>query len=250
MIKPDIVLSKPWKDKVLLKYYFGRPGWTNGRQQFNRLIEKFIKHGVNILEIGAGPTNKTTAFLATFGKVTGLDISSKVKSNKYCRETIVYDGIHIPCEANYFDVAVSDYVFEHVEHPAKLCYEIHRVLRPGGFYIFRTPNLWHYVSIAGRLSPYFIHKSVASRLRDMSSNPQDTYPTFYRMNTKRTCYRILRQAAFNVDVIKIIETEPSYGMASPFLFYPLMVWERLLNSSSSFEMFRANILCAASADKK
>jgi len=65
------------------------------------------------------------------------------------------------------------------------------------------------------------------------------------MNTRRTCRRILKATGFDIKVYETIETEPSYAMASRLFFYPLMVWERLLNSSSWFEGLRVNILCVA-----
>lgn len=238
-----------WQEKVLSKYYRNRRSWADGTSQFHQLIGELVKLGANILEIGAGPTNKTTSFLATLGNVTGLDVDPDVTSNEHCKETAVYDGIHIPCETNSFDTVVSNYVSEHVEHPVELCREIHRVLRPGGFYIFRTPNLWHYVSIMAKLTPHWIHSLTANRLRTIPQGSHDPYPTFYRMNTSRRCRKILTQAGFNVELIRIIEPEPSYGMASRFLFYPFMIWERLLNSSALFENLRANILGVASAQK-
>ena len=249
MTHSSMLQPTTWQEKVLSKYYRNRPDWVDGTTQFHQLIRELVKPGSNILEIGAGPTNKTTSFLATLGNVTGLDIDPDVTGNEHCKETAVYDGIHIPRETNSFDVVVSNYVSEHVEHPVELCREIHRVLRPGGFYIFRTPNLWHYVSIIAKLTPCWIHNLTANRLRAIPQGSHNPYPIFHRMNTRRTCRKILTQAGFNIVLIKVIEPEPSYGMASRFLFYPFMIWERLLNSSALFENIRANILCVASARK-
>ena len=249
MTHSSMLQAVTWRANALSKYYYNRPDWVDGTSQFHQLIREFVKPGANILEIGAGLTNKTTAFLSTLGDVTGLDIDPDVKGNEHCKETVVYDGAHIPYETNYFDVAVSDYVCEHVEYPMELCREIRRVLQPGRFYIFRTPNLWHYVSIAAKLSPHWSHKLIANRLRAIPPKSHNPYRTFHRINTGKACRKILTQAGFNIEVIKIIEAEPSYGMVSRFLFYPFMIWERLLNSSTIFENLRANILCVASAEK-
>jgi hypothetical protein len=40
----------------------------------------------------------------------------------------------------------------------------------------------------------------------------------------------------------MIEAEPSYGAAHPLLFYPMMAYERVVNSSDLFSVFRVNIL--------
>ena len=239
-----------WQRRALDKYYYDRPGWTDGTTQFHDLIKSNIEANAIILELGAGPTNKTTKLLASLGDVTGVDIDPAVKSNHHCKEAIVYDGVYIPCDNHSFDLAVSNYVFEHVEYPLQLCQEIHRVLRPKGHFIFRTPNLWHYISFVAKLTPHWFHDLVANRLRNMDAESHKPYPTFHRMNTRKSCFKYLTKAGFNIVLLKNIETEPSYAMASRFLFYPLMIWERVLNSSLVFENLRSNILCVACANKK
>jgi len=234
-----------WQRNVLDKYYFSRTEWLNGRAIFNRLIIRNVESCGSILEIGAGPTNKTTSLLASLGNVTGLDIDPAVKTNVHCQQTKVYDGIHIPYEDGSFDLAISDYVCEHIQSPLQVMREINRVLRPAGLYIFRTPNLWHYVSLVAKFTPYWFHHWIANRARNLPTESHEPYPTYYRMNTRRTCRRILKATGFDIKVYETIETEPSYAMASRLFFYPLMVWERLLNSSSWFEGLRVNILCVA-----
>ncbi len=240
--------KRTWQQRLLQKYYFGLPNWENGRKQFFRLIEKYAQRNNRILEIGAGPTNKTTAFLSGIGTVTGLDVDPAVKSNVHCQEAVIYDGTQVPFADSIFDLVVSDYVCEHIEHPLELTREIYRVLRPEGRYIFRTPNLWHYVSLVGKFSPHRFHKLVANPLRRKTSTG-GIYPTFHRMNTRRACRRVLERAGFSIIVIEMIEKEPSYGMSSRLLFYPFMMWERILNSSAMLENLRANIFCVALAQK-
>jgi len=239
-----------WQQRVLYKYYYGRADWKDGTTQFHDMFSQAVGSSVEFLEIGAGPTNKTTGLLASLGSVTGLDVDPVVMTNEYCHEAVVYDGIHMPFDEGKFDIAVADFVLEHVEHPAELAREIYRVLRPEGRFIFRTPNLWHYVSLAAKLSPHRFHNLVSNRMRTLQNGAHEPYPTYHRMNTKRACIRILSDAGFSIEEVAMIEPEPSYGLASPFLFYPLMAWERLLNSSSLFEILRVNILCVARANKK
>ena len=40
----------------------------------------------------------------------------------------------------------------------------------------------------------------------------------------------------------MIEKEPSYGMASRWLFYPFLAYERIVNASRILEPFRVNVL--------
>jgi len=233
-----------WRSHVLSKYYYGQPGWSDGTTQFHSLVGRYAGEGREILELGAGPANRTTEFLAGRGIVTGVDVDPDVLANRFCSRAIVYDGIKLPLPSNSFDVVVSNYVCEHIENPAAVCREVHRVLRPGGAFVFRTPNLWHYVSIISSLTPHWLHRLVANRARALSGH-HEPYPTFHRMNTRRTCRRILRGQGFQIVHCTCIEPEPSYAMGTPLMFYPALAWERLINASTSLEDLRANILCVA-----
>uniref|UniRef100_A0A7V4LDN2 SAM-dependent methyltransferase n=1 Tax=Desulfobacca acetoxidans TaxID=60893 RepID=A0A7V4LDN2_9BACT len=194
-----------------------------------------------------GSPTSTTAFLASIGPVTGVDVDPEVHTNTSCTRTLIYDGEHIPLEDETFDAAVCNYVCEHIQKPIVLCREIRRVLREGGVFALRTPNLWHYVSVASRFTPHRLHRLVANRARGLPAGSHEPWPTFYRMNTRRACRKILEQAGFAVLYNHCIEPEPSYAMAARAVFYPAMLWERLLNSTFLLEDLRANILCVAAA---
>jgi len=235
------VPTKSWQDRLLHKYYLSKPGWVDERTQFYRLIAKYVRPGSHILEIGPGPSNKTSAFLATMGRVTGLDVDAEVAGNEYCHHKTIYDGVNIPYKPASFDAVVSEYVCEHLAQPGPLTKEIHRVLRPAGVYIFRTPNLAHYVALVASLTPQWFHVIVANALRNLAPGAHDPYPTFYRMNRPHVCRRFLTKAAFRVELLRCIETYPTYGLSTRLMFYPMVAWERIVNSTSLLEGLRANI---------
>ena len=61
--------SEAWQARLLEKYYYSRSGWANGTQQFHELVEKYAGRGSRILEIGAGPTNKTQSSFPHSGRL-------------------------------------------------------------------------------------------------------------------------------------------------------------------------------------
>jgi SAM-dependent methyltransferase len=237
--------GETWQKRALHRHYHRFPHWRTGTERFRNLVETHLEGGSAILEIGAGPSNTTTRFLATFGEVTGVDLDAEVENNDACRRTRVYDGKRIPEADGSFDAVVSNYVLEHVESPADLCAESYRVLRPGGVMIFRTPNLWHYVSLIARLTPQFFHDRVALRAQRAREDAHEPYPTLYRMNTRSRCREHLEAAGFEVLVLRCIEAEPSYGLFSRLAFYPMLAWERILNATDRLEDLRSNILCVS-----
>ncbi len=231
-----------WQQDYLAKYYSAASGWTDGNVVFHNLLRSMIPQDGEILEIGAGPNNVTSDLLATLGRVTGVDIDPDVQNNTALAAAHVLDGEAYPFDDNTFDACVSNYVIEHVADPAGHLTEIGRVLKPGGVYIFRTPNFWHYVSLVSHLTPHSFHRLVANRLRNLPAESHDPYPTHYRLNTRSAVERAAKQAGLTVDRLDLIEKEPMYGLGSRLLFFPFMAYERLVNSTEAFAGFRANLL--------
>ena len=226
------------------RYYFSRPSFVGGTQLFHQMCKSHLPGGTNILEIGAGPPNPTSRFLSQCGTVFGLDVSDEVLGNTDIVEARVYDGTAMPYSDNVFDLCVSNYVLEHVAEPLLHFREICRIVKPGGGYCFRTPNLWHYVTIGSKLLPHSVHLRVANKLRGLADDAHDPWPTVYRANSRRRLHALAKQTGWLVDELRMIEAEPSYGAAHPLLFYPMLAYERLVNSSELFGPVRVNILGA------
>lgn len=229
-----------WQADYFDRFYRRKPGWVDGTTQFHELCRRFIIPESTVLEVGAGPANPTSEFLSkSAAHVVGLDVDEAVKQNRFLSEARVYDGRTFPFEDGAFDAAVSDYAMEHTENPSTVLREINRVLKPGGAFLLRTPNVFHYVSILSRVFP--------DRLSTWARNREDThpvYPKFFRFNSAHRCRRLLEDAGFDIADMVLIEKEPSYGMKSRLLFFPMLAYERLVNSSNVLAILRANILCA------
>jgi SAM-dependent methyltransferase len=229
-------------EPLFAKYYYSRTGFVDGTTEFHRLCARFIPAGERVLEIGPGSSNKTSAFLASRGSVVGVDISSEVLGNECLAEARVYDGQRIPFESGSFAACVSDFVLEHVVNAGEHFREIGRVLQPGGVYCFRTPNLWHYVTLGSKILPHRLHLLLANRLRGLGNGAHAPYPTEYEANTRPRIRRLAAASGLEDVALETIEKEPSYARASAALFYPMMAYERLVNSSPRLGGFRVNIL--------
>jgi SAM-dependent methyltransferase len=239
-------------DRLFERYYYSNPGFLNGTSEFHDLIASFARRDCRILEIGAGPSNKTSRFLASLGPLTGVDPSDEVLGNDALVQAKVSTGSTLPFPDRAFDLCVSNFVLEHVEEPQAHFREIARVLAPAGIYCFRTPNLWHYVAFVSRVLPHAFHLKYANRLRNREAGAHDPYPTYYRSNTRQSIQRLAREARLEILELRMIEKEPSYAKSSAFLFWPLLCYERAVNSHPVFQGFRANLLgvLAKSGDKR
>jgi SAM-dependent methyltransferase len=230
-----------WQEAWTDRFYRSRPGWQDGTSEFHELCREHAPPGVRILEVGAGPSNPTSAFLATLGELDGIDVSEEVRSNKHLRKSDLIVGDRYPVPDESFDLVVSNYVVEHVAKPREHLAEIRRVLKPGGRYVFRTPNLVHYVALVSRLTPHRFHLLAANRLRALGPEEHDPWPTVYAMNTPAAVRRHARDAGMEVRRLDMVEQEPSYGMVARPLFLAFMAYERLVNASDRLSGLRANM---------
>lgn len=236
---------KDWRHDYYERYYASKPGWQDGTAAYYAMIQRHVSPDAEVLELGCGPANPTSAWLASrFAAVDGLDIGPSCLRNHHLRTVKVYDGVRWPFEAASYDAVVCNFVLEHVEDPQALQRELSRVLRPGGVFLCRTPNRWHYVALASRLTPQAFHERVANRLRALEPDADDPYPTFYRMNSLGALRKQFSRAGFSVCELYTIEKEPSYGMAHPSMFLLFLLYERLVNSDPLFRPVRTAILGA------
>jgi SAM-dependent methyltransferase len=230
-----------WRERAKKRFYDPAAGWIDGDREFHALVAGAVPAPRRILEIGPGTSNPSTRFLATLGDVTGLDIDPDVHTNPHLARAEVFDGAVFPFADASFDLCASSYVLEHVPDPGLHLREVRRVLRPGGAYVFRTPNRYHYVALVSSITPHGFHKLVANRLRGLPAEAHAPYPTFYGANTPGRVRRLVAQAGLVLETLRLVEKDPSYGMASPLLFYPFVAYERFVNSSERWGFLRANL---------
>jgi len=231
----------PWQERYLDRYYRRRPGWIDGTTEFHGICASYLPRGGRILEIGAGPSNPTSRFLAELGELHGVDPDPAVRANDSLSSAAAISEDHYPFESSWFDGAVSNYVAEHVSDPVSHLREVHRVLKPGARYILRTPNRYHYVALGSAFTPHRFHLLVANWLRALDSDAHDPYPTVYRMNSESALRTLAARTDFEVELLRHVEKEPSYGMAARLLFLAGMLYERVVNATDRLGALRANL---------
>lgn len=230
-----------WRAAYLQRFYFGRPGWRDGTAEFHALCQAVVPAGGRILEIGAGRSNRTSRFLATLGPLHGIDPDPPVLGNDALAEARVLDGDAFPFPDATFDACASNFVLEHVRDPTRHLAEAYRVLRPGAPYVLRAANRYHYVTFVSRWTPHVLHRRVVPRLHAAPPDAPPPFPTVYAANSPRRLRELAAGAGFGVETLRLVEKEPSYGMASRVLFLAFMAYERAVNASERLALLRSNI---------
>jgi SAM-dependent methyltransferase len=193
-----------------------------------------------ILDLGAGAGIVTAMnFRGLAVRVCGVDPDPRVATNPHLDEAAVGTGEAIPHPAERFDLVFADNVFEHLVDPQRVLHEVHRVLRPGGLLILKTPNKWHYMPLIARLTPHAFH-SAYNRLRGRAA--ADTFPTQYRANSRRTLRRLAAECGFAVESLAVIEGRPEYLRVSAFTYLFGLLYERAVNATPLLEGARIVLL--------
>jgi SAM-dependent methyltransferase len=227
---------KAWQETYLERFY-PLTSWRDGTREFFQILEQHCR-GM-ILEIGAGPSNNISDYLKTLGELHGIDVDPAILGNTALETAVVFEEC-FPFPDNSFDTCVSNYVCEHLKNPQAHLKEVSRVLRPGGAYVFRTPNRFHYATIVSGLTPHSFHVKTANKLRAIGGH--DPYPTWYRLNSRSQLQSLAEGADFEVERLQLIEKEPSYGMSSRALFLIFTAYERVVNSAKLFAPFRSSLI--------
>lgn len=232
---------KAWQRRDLKRFYDRDRGFKDGTEVHCELIEELVPQGGRFLEIGAGPTNPTTRRLSALGELHGIDPGASVLENEHLHEAKVFDGVEFPYPDDSFDACFSTFVMEHVEDAQAHMAEVHRVLKPGGLYIFRAANVFHYVTMTARLTPFWFHR-IANWLRQMPPEFEGPYPTWYRLSTGGQIRRAAAKAGLEVQSMDYLEKEPWYGMVFRPLFWTFVAYERIVNSTELLRGLRCTIL--------
>ena len=88
------------------------------------------------------------------GHITGIDNSPGLVAHHRAkgRDVRLGDAYSIPAPDESFDGAFSCWLFEHLADPARAMFEIHRVLRPGGYACIIVPS--HLTLLTGFYDDY------------------------------------------------------------------------------------------------
>jgi SAM-dependent methyltransferase len=210
---------------------------------YRDFVRRYLSPTASLLDFGAGrgavPEHR---FRGLVGRTSGVDIDTAVLENEFVDEArVMSPASPIPFDDNAFDLVISANVLEHVQDPDAVFAEIHRILKPGGFFLFQTPNRRHYVPTIARMTPHSVHMWVNGR---RGVDDRDTFPTVYRANTPAAIRRLASRHSFSVDRLDTVEGRPEY-LRHFGLLYPIgIVYERTVNSTPLFASFRVVMLGA------
>ena len=148
------------------------------------------------------------------------------------------DSTILPFRDESFDLVTANMVMEHVSEPAEILLEVRRVLKPGGRFIFHTPNKWGYPIMAARCLPEWLKKVMVKVLEGRS--PEDVFPTLYKLNCAGDIYRSASSTGLEVNEIDSVCSGAATAILGPFAIFELLLL-RLLQTEA-FRKYRNSLV--------
>jgi ubiquinone/menaquinone biosynthesis C-methylase UbiE len=215
------------QERYRREYERVKKGWHESLDIYRDVIDAHVQEDTYVLDIGCGHGDFLKDVYAQTKQTYGVDPDAEaLKLNTIIQHTVVASVDALPFADNFFDVIVSAWVLEHLDHPEVAFREIYRVLKPGGVVIFLTPNAWNYNVWLIRAIPNSFHDFLTRRLYNRQEH--DTYPVRYKINSIRTIERILRPIGFRQAQF-IFNGDPSYISFNNQLFKFACLLETVLD---------------------
>ncbi|MBT8763369.1 class I SAM-dependent methyltransferase [Desulfohalobiaceae bacterium Ax17] len=216
--------------------------YVNTTLAFLEAVEAVLPKGAVVLDLGCGchdQHDRRGRFAHLVSTFYGIDIEPGVYRNKGLDLACRGDVCHIPFRDKMFDVVYADYVMEHVERPDKAFSEVYRVLKPGGHFVFRTPNFKHYVPLVAKMAQGRIYRAL---LRLSGRDEQDSFPTYFRANTHHRLVKLAYDSGFRVVGIQFADGGPFYLKNFLPLYTLGILHQWCVNKISCLNQFCGNII--------
>ena len=206
-----------------------RPGWRPSSDQLEAIVRGYVTHDSNVLDLGCGRGGVPEVIWRDVRLAAGIDPDMASLAGHRAAGMPVVRAVagHVPFADDSFDVVVSAWVLEHLVDPLDAFIEVRRVLRPGGHFIFLTPNLRNPLMVMNRLGKAL--PALQRRLvrRVYGRDETDTFRVQYRANTEPAIRAYAQASGLRVHELRVVP-DPTYLAMNDVLFNASVVSERLM----------------------
>jgi SAM-dependent methyltransferase/uncharacterized protein YbaR (Trm112 family) len=196
--------------------------WAAYSHWKNRLA-KLINNDSKILECGCGPGFLSKLIKKWFPTVDlyscdyEYDLIYSVKKELGYTNVFQANAQEIPVRSNTIDVVISFHMVEHLEKPSLFFDNVNRVLKPGGYLIYATPNP---IGIPAKIMKDKWCGIRADHISLLS-------PLEWKAATEHSGFRIIQEGTTGLSGIPVFQKFPigiiNFGSLFLFGFFP---WDK------------------------
>jgi SAM-dependent methyltransferase len=232
------------------------PGLRNSQFAYKDKLIACLTPQTNWLDLGCGhqllpdwmPNWEVdqAAIVKQCRTVVGIDSDfPSLLKHQAIRERVHGNIEVLPFKNETFGLVTANVVVEHVENPAALLAEIHRILLPGGKFLFHTPNFYGYASLAATLMPRPLRLKMVEILQGRKE--EDVFPTHYRCNTAKDVRSLAETSGFTLSELAMVESSAQTVMLGPVVLPELLLIATL--RLNALRNFRTNIIAVLQKQK-
>jgi len=207
--------------------YFQRwfPNEINHWDGFIDFIHEKAPRSGRMLDLGCGDNQLLERFRTPERETWGTDFirHPNLQHPQWYRP--LYPDGAIPFADQSFDVVCSHMVMEHVGSQSEFLQEASRVLKPGGWYTGESIHARHYVTWIRQMFDLVPHSWVQALVRRLYGRAEhDTFPTCYRMNTRRAIAHFAKESQLELATWRG-DVSPGYFDFSPLAYRGAAVFD-------------------------
>lgn len=214
------------------------PGWQPATERFAALVRAEMRPATRLLDLGCGRGGLVEQLDHPLNQMIGVDPDwQSLREHRLMLPRVAALGA-LPFASASLDLVYASWVLEHWADPARDLREIARVLRPGGAFVFITPNRRHplvalnrLIGAAGRLQT-----ALVTALYGRAAT--DTFGVHYRANSRRRLGALAQTAGLTLERLEPI-SDPTYLAFNALLFHLSLTLERRLPSENHVHLVGA-----------
>jgi ubiquinone/menaquinone biosynthesis C-methylase UbiE len=213
------------QEQVRARYKRVKKGYRPALEVYKAMASGLVNPDTMLLDAGCGEAGLVAEYQGHSRSVIGIDrylwpIRQSIQIENVVEGTLA----SLPFANARFDMVMCSWVLEHLEQPEIVLGEIVRVLKPGGHFLFITPNALNYLIWARRLVPNRVSKPVVNAI--YARGDDYVFPTFYRANTRRAIDTYMKRLGCECRQFEYI-SDPSYTAFNELTFWVSVGLERI-----------------------
>ena len=195
---------------------------THSQARYYEALLRNVQPGNRWLDVGCGrqilpsfsaSLDQQREITARMKLLIGMDVDPAIHEHPLLQDRVMGWGDALPFVDSSFDLVTANMVMEHVKEPTQILSEVRRVLRPGGQFIFHTPNFKYYLIFIAWLVPDFVKRKIIWMLERRAE--EDVFPTYYRFNTSSRVRSLAARCGFEVKEIDVGGSIGSFQSLGP-----------------------------------
>jgi ubiquinone/menaquinone biosynthesis C-methylase UbiE len=230
-----------WKLRRLIA-----PKLTHSQHLYETILKEQVNGDTTWLDLGCGHQvlpfwreEEERQLVSRCGMIVGMDYD--LPSLQKHRSVSLRVRGHIdslPFKDSHFDLVTANMVVEHLADPALQFREIHRILKPGGVFLFHTPNARGYPTLINKMVPEGLKHKLIYILDGRQED--DVFETHYSANTQRDVSELAESTGFDVANFRLTVSDAVCALIPPIAI-PELIYLRLL-MTERLKNWRTNLI--------